>query len=65
VLDHADTPELQERCIRVVRQGADMRFSYTKALYDTYVRPDLGDLKVLESGEVVAEGGAAAGIGSA
>jgi pyrroloquinoline-quinone synthase len=65
VLDHADTPELQERCIRVVRQGADMRFSYTKALYDTDVRPDLGDLKVLESGEVVAEGGAAAGIGSA
>lgn len=65
VLDHATTPELQQRCIQVVRHGADMRFSYTKALYDTYVRPDLGDLKVLDSGEIVAEGGAAAGIGSA
>ena len=65
VLDHATTPELQQRCIQVVRHGADMRFSYTKALYDTYGRPDLGDLKVLDSGEIVAEGGAAAGIGSA
>jgi len=43
VLEHADTPELQQRCIEVVRDGADMRFAYTKALYDTYVRPDLGE----------------------
>lgn len=42
VLNHADTPELQERCIQIVRDGADMRFSYTKALYDYYVAPDLG-----------------------
>mgnify|MGYP003545186038 CR=1 FL=1 len=26
----------------LVRAGAEMRFSYTKALYDTYVAPDLG-----------------------
>ncbi|HEX6568117.1 MAG TPA: iron-containing redox enzyme family protein [Acidimicrobiales bacterium] len=43
VLKHASTPDLQQRCIEVVRDGADMRFAYTKALYDTYVKPDLGD----------------------
>lgn len=41
VLDNATTPELQEQCIQVCRDGADMRFSYTKALYDYYVAPDL------------------------
>jgi pyrroloquinoline-quinone synthase len=40
VLDHCDTPELQQRALQLVRHGADMRFSYTKALYDTYVAPD-------------------------
>lgn len=43
VLDHADTPELQERCLQVCRDGAEMRFSYTKALYDYYVAPDLDE----------------------
>ena len=41
VLDHADTPALQQRCLQFVRWGADMRFSYTKALYEDYVRPGL------------------------
>ena len=41
VLDHATTPELQQRCIQVVQDGAEMRFAYTKALYDTYVAKDL------------------------
>ncbi|WP_199432304.1 TenA family transcriptional regulator [Qaidamihabitans albus] len=41
VLDHADTPELQQRCLKFVRWGAEMRFAYTKALYDNYVAPDL------------------------
>ena len=40
VLDHADTPDLQQRCLELVRAGAEMRFSYTKALYDTYVAPE-------------------------
>ena len=44
VLDHATTPELQQRCLLFCRWGADMRFAYTKALYDTYVRPELGDI---------------------
>lgn len=42
VLTYANTPELQQRCVEVVRDGADMRFAYTKALYDEYVAPDLG-----------------------
>ena len=41
VLDCADTPQLQQRCLQLVRWGAEMRFSYTKGLYDTYVAPDL------------------------
>jgi pyrroloquinoline-quinone synthase len=41
VLDYADTPELQQRCIQICREGAEMRFSYTKSLYDTYVAEDL------------------------
>jgi pyrroloquinoline-quinone synthase len=53
VLDHATTPELQQRCIDVVRVGAEMRFSYTKALYDTYVRPDLGELTITDEGAVL------------
>jgi len=42
VLTYADTPQLQERCLDIVREAADMRFAYTKALYSTYVEPDLG-----------------------
>lgn len=41
VLDGADTPELQQRCIQVVEEGAQMRFSYTKGLYEWYVKADL------------------------
>ena len=37
VLEYANTPELQQRCLQLVRHGAEARFSYTKALYDTYV----------------------------
>lgn len=38
VLNQANTPELQHACLEAVRDAADMRFSYTKALYDYYVR---------------------------
>lgn len=44
VLDHADTPQLQQRCLDYCRWGAGMRYEYTRALYDYYVKPDLGDL---------------------
>lgn len=39
VLKYANTPELQEECLEAIREGADMRYSYTKALYDYYVQP--------------------------
>lgn len=41
VLEGANTPELQQRCLQYVRWGAEMRYSYTKALYDDYVANDL------------------------
>ena len=40
VLENATTVELQQRCLQFVRWGADMRYAYTRALYDTYVAPD-------------------------
>jgi pyrroloquinoline-quinone synthase len=43
VLKYADTPALQQACIVAVREAADMRFNYTKSLYETYVKPDLGE----------------------
>jgi len=46
VLDHADTVPLQQRCLQMVRWGAEMRFSYTKGLYDTYVAPELEPVAV-------------------
>lgn len=41
VLEHATTVELQQRCLQFVRHGAEMRFAYTQALYNTYVLPDI------------------------
>ncbi|WP_420637815.1 TenA family transcriptional regulator [Candidatus Poriferisocius sp.] len=53
VVQYADTPDLQQRCIEITRDGADMRFAYTKALYDTYVAPDLGDWQAAPEGELL------------
>ena len=33
-------PSCRQRCLQLVRHGAEARFSYTKALYDTYVAPE-------------------------
>ncbi|MCL6453292.1 MAG: iron-containing redox enzyme family protein [Alicyclobacillus sp.] len=41
VLDYADTPELQQRCLQVIRDGAAMRWAYMDGLYRTYVQADL------------------------
>lgn len=54
VLECADTPELQQRCLKYVRWGAEMRFAYTRALYDNYVAPDLGNA-VSGEGDVMVE----------
>lgn len=44
VLDHADTPELQQRCLEVVRTGAKMRRMYMDGLWREYLEQDLGAL---------------------
>ena len=37
VLEHANTPELQQRCLKICELGARMRLRYTTALYHDYV----------------------------
>ena len=37
VLEHAITPELQRKCLRICEIGAQMRLLYTTALYHDYV----------------------------
>jgi pyrroloquinoline-quinone synthase len=41
VLEHADTVDLQQRCLRICEIGAEMRLSYTTALYRDYVEAEL------------------------
>jgi pyrroloquinoline-quinone synthase len=41
VLEHATTPELQRRCLKICEIGAQMRLLYTTALYWDYVANDL------------------------
>ena len=47
VLENANTPELQQRCLKICEIGAQMRLLYTTALYYDYVEneiplPELG-----------------------
>ena len=48
VLEHATTPELQQRCLKACENGAQMRLLYTGELYRAYVEQDvsLQDLKL-------------------
>jgi pyrroloquinoline-quinone synthase len=41
VLEHANTVELQQRCLKICEIGAEMRLLYTTALYRDYVEADL------------------------
>ena len=41
VLEHATTAELQRRCLKICEVGAQMRLSYTTALYWDYVAKDI------------------------
>lgn len=41
VLQHANTPELQRRCLKICEIGAQMRLLYTTALYNDYVARDV------------------------
>ncbi|MFD2924836.1 TenA family transcriptional regulator [Halobacillus naozhouensis] len=44
VLEHANTPELQQRCLEIVRTGAEMRRMYMDGLWREYLEKDLGSL---------------------
>ena len=50
VLEHADTPELQQRCLKICEIGAQMRLLYTPALYWDYVAKDI-PLSQIDAGE--------------
>ncbi len=41
VLEHANTVELQNQCLKICEIGAEMRFLYTTALFNDYVKDDL------------------------
>ncbi|MDQ8033760.1 MAG: iron-containing redox enzyme family protein, partial [Bordetella sp.] len=41
VLEHANTPELQQRCLKICEVGAQMRLLYTTALYTDYVQNEI------------------------
>ena len=50
VLEHADTVELQQRCLKICEVGAQMRLLYTTALYWDYVSQDI-PMSELETAE--------------
>jgi pyrroloquinoline-quinone synthase len=41
VLEHADTVELQQECLKICGIGAQMRLLYTTALWNDYVKDDI------------------------
>ena len=49
VLEHATTPQLQQRCLRICEVGAQMRLLYTTALYHDYVEKELSLSELLGS----------------
>jgi pyrroloquinoline-quinone synthase len=53
VLEHANTPEMQQRCLKICEIGAQMRLLYTTALYNDYVAKEI-PMSELESAEVPA-----------
>ena len=51
---HANTVELQQRCLKICEIGAQMRLLYTTALYHDYVAGDI-PLAELEETRVPAD----------
>ncbi len=49
VLQHADTVELQQRCLRICEIGAEMRLLYTTALYHDYVAAEIPLAQLMSS----------------
>jgi pyrroloquinoline-quinone synthase len=50
VLQHADTPDLQQRCLKICEIGAQMRLLYTTALYNDYVAQDIPLAQLMPAG---------------
>ena len=57
MLEHANTPDLQERCLKICEVGAQMRLLYTTALYHDYVSNEipLSELDMIEKQVPAAE----------
>ena len=57
VLEHANTVEMQQRCLKICEVGAQMRLLYSTALYNDYVAKDIPitDLDMSESTEPARE----------
>ena len=57
VLEHANTVEMQQRCLKICEVGAQMRLLYTTALYNDYVAEDIPitELDMSESTEPARE----------
>ena len=57
VLEHATTPELQQRCLKICEVGAQMRLLYTTALYHDYVATEisLAELMAIDQQQAVAQ----------
>jgi pyrroloquinoline-quinone synthase len=55
VLQHADTPELQRRCLRICEIGAEMRLLYTTALYHDYVAGEIPLAELMAEQQVARE----------
>ena len=57
VLEHANTVEMQQRCLKICEVGAQMRLLYTTALYNDYVAKDIPitELDMSESTEPARE----------
>ncbi|MDQ2928568.1 MAG: iron-containing redox enzyme family protein [Caldimonas sp.] len=54
VLQHADTIDLQQRCLRICEVGAEMRLLYTTALYHDYVASEISLADLMSSGKGMA-----------
>ena len=48
VLEHANTVELQQQCLKICEVGAQMRLLYTTALYWDYVAKDIPLSELME-----------------
>jgi len=53
VLQHANTVDLQQRCLRICEIGAEMRLLYTTALYHDYVASEIPLAELMSAGQTL------------